>query len=93
VLWTVFFPNITLLLLWFALQKKLSRNPPRSSPVKFCPREKAKIIEEGEKWGIEKRLEKGKSDIAQQILARGMEADTVLQLTGLALKSVNSLKK
>ncbi len=52
-----------------------------------------KGIEKGIEKGLEKGMEKAKLDVAKRMLAKGYDADTIHELTGLPLEKIEQLKK
>lgn len=62
-------------------------------------KEAAKVMElivsyeqKGMEKGIEKGMEKAKLDVAKRMLAKGFDADTIHELTGLPLETIEQLK-
>ena len=51
-----------------------------------------KGIEKGIEKGMEKGMEKAKLDVAKRMLAKGFDADTIHELTGLPLETIEQLK-
>ncbi len=51
-----------------------------------------KGMEKGMEKGIEKGMEKAKLDVAKRMLAKGFDADTIHELTGLPLETIEQLK-
>ncbi|KFL16051.1 transposase [Geobacillus stearothermophilus] len=52
-----------------------------------------KGMEKGMEKGIEKGMEKAKLDVAKRMLAKGFDADTIHELTGLPLEKIKQMKK
>ncbi|MED5011079.1 hypothetical protein P9852_06360, partial [Geobacillus stearothermophilus] len=50
------------------------------------------FTEKGMEKGIEKGMEKAKLDVAKRMLAKGFDADTIHELTGLPLETIEQLK-
>ncbi|ADU92847.1 Rpn family recombination-promoting nuclease/putative transposase [Geobacillus sp. Y412MC52] len=50
-------------------------------------------MEKGIEKGMEKGMEKAKMDVAKRMLAKGYDADTIHELTGLPLEKIEQLKK
>jgi predicted transposase/invertase (TIGR01784 family) len=51
------------------------------------------VLDEGMEKGMEKGIDAGKKEVAQAMLARGMETATIAELTGLGLTEIEALRK
>ena len=50
-------------------------------------------LEKGREEGLEKGLEKGREEVARRMLARGVERDFILDMTGLSEEELAKLER